>query len=53
MSAPVELRVAERHDLAKLVEIENSCFTSDILSRRSFQRFLNPGPHEIIVAQSD
>jgi len=51
MNSPVELRVADQHDLARLVEIENSCFTSDILSRRSFQRFLRPGAHEIIVAE--
>lgn len=53
MSSPVVLRVADQRDLAKLVEIENICFTSDILSRRSFQRFLRPGAHEIIVAESN
>jgi len=45
------LRPATNNDLSKLVEIENTCFTSDILSRRSFQRFLRPGAHEIIVAE--
>jgi ribosomal protein S18 acetylase RimI-like enzyme/predicted double-glycine peptidase len=51
MTVSVALRVADRRDLAKLVEIENICFTSDILSRRSFQRFLRPGAHEIVVAE--
>ena len=45
------MRNANSHDLSRLVDIENRCFTSDILSRRSFQRFLRPGTHEIIVAQ--
>jgi len=53
MSASLVLRAADQHDLQKLVEIENTCFTSDILSRRSFQRFLRPGAHEILIAERD
>lgn len=53
MKSPVVLRSAERRDLQQLVDIENACFTSDILSRRSFQRFLRPGAHEILVAEFD
>jgi len=47
------LRTADQEDLLRLVEIENRCFTSDILSRRSFQRFLRRGAHEVIVALVD
>ncbi|WP_455376696.1 GNAT family N-acetyltransferase/peptidase C39 family protein [Kaarinaea lacus] len=53
MSESIVMRPADQRDLARLVEIENICFTSDILSRRSFQRFLRPGAHEIIVAETD
>ena len=53
MSSALRLRIAKRQDLPQLVKIENSCFASDILSRRSFQRFLRPGPHEVIVAEKD
>jgi len=51
MNSSVALRAADRRDLQQLVDIENTCFTSDILSRRSFQRFLRPGAHEVIVAE--
>lgn len=46
----VKIRQARIEDLSALVEIENACFSSDILSRRSLQRFIQPGPHELRVA---
>lgn len=52
MKPSVLLRPASQHDLSRLVEIENSCFSSDILSRRSFKRFLQKGSHHILVAEA-
>lgn len=51
MSDKTSIRPAQEHDLQRLVEIENICFSSDILSRRSFQRFLRNGAHELLVAE--
>ena len=53
MTSSVKLRAASKDDLSRLVEIEHACFTSDILSRRSFQRFIRPGAHELIVAENN
>ena len=50
MTQKVIIRPASQQDLIRLLEIENSCFTTDILSRRSFQRFIQPGSHELLVA---
>jgi ribosomal protein S18 acetylase RimI-like enzyme len=50
MTEQVQIRSAAKKDLERLVEIENTCFTSDILSRRSFQRFIRPGAHDLKVA---
>lgn len=46
-----QIRLASKSDLPALVEIENICFSSDVLSRRSLQRFIRPGPHEILIAE--
>jgi len=51
LSSQITLRTASQDDLDRLVEIENVCFSTDILSRRSFQRFIRPGAHELVVAQ--
>ncbi len=42
------LRRAERADVPALLEIETSCFQSDRLSRRSFQRWI-ASPHGILL----
>lgn len=47
------IRDADMGDLQALIEIENSTFTSDNLSRRSFQRFIRPGAHDLLVAQTE
>ncbi len=49
----ISVRSAGRQNLARLLDIENTCFDSDILSRRSFQRFLAPGAHDLLVARFD
>ncbi|WP_455207510.1 GNAT family N-acetyltransferase/peptidase C39 family protein [Kaarinaea lacus] len=51
MTQQIRIRSADKNDLEPLVELENICFTSDILSRRSFQRFIRPGAHDIKVAE--
>ena len=53
MKTKVIFRQARNEDLSRLLEIENSCFTMDILSRRSMQRFIQPGAHELTVAVLD
>jgi len=53
MTVEFNLRPATTRDLEQLVKIENICFTSDLLSRRSFQRFLRPGTHDMLVAEID
>lgn len=50
MKSQIEIRPAKKSDLDFLEEIEDACFTSDNLSRRSFQRFIRPGSHELLVA---
>jgi ribosomal-protein-alanine acetyltransferase len=51
-SAPTRIRGAERADLDALVEIENRCFDSDRLSRRSFRHLLTRGRAATLVAES-
>ena len=51
MNQQVLIRRAKSQDLTSLVSIENTCFTSDILSRRSLQRFIRVGAHDLLVAQ--
>jgi len=53
MTDDIQIRSATKNDLERLVEIENTCFTSDILSRRSFQRFIRAGAHDLKVATLD
>ena len=40
-------------DLDALIEIEQAVFTTDILSRRSFRRFLAASSASVIVAEAD
>lgn len=51
-SAPTRIRGAELTDLDALVEIENRCFDSDRLSRRSFRHLLTRGRAATLVAES-
>lgn len=53
MTSSVQFRLAEQADLERLLEIENRCFSMDVLSRRSMQRFIQPGSHELTVAVVD
>lgn len=50
-SAPVTLRRGRIGDLDALVALENAVFTTDILSRRSFRRFLAAPNVALIVAE--
>jgi ribosomal protein S18 acetylase RimI-like enzyme len=51
--APVSVRVrnAERGDIDALIELEQSVFASDRLSRRSLQRFLCSRTAQMVVAE--
>jgi [ribosomal protein S18]-alanine N-acetyltransferase len=52
-SAPaVKLRRGRIGDLDALIEIEQAAFTTDILSRRSFRRFLAAASASVIVAEA-
>ena len=52
-SAPIALRLADAEDLDALVELEQRCFSEDVLSRRSFKRFLSNPQDYIWVAEAD
>lgn len=49
----IVIREAQRSDVEALVALEEQCFSSDRLSRRSFQNFVKPGPHQLLVAVHD
>lgn len=49
----IQFRTAVADDLKPLVALENRCFDSDQLSRRSFKRFIEPGAHLLRVAEVD
>jgi ribosomal protein S18 acetylase RimI-like enzyme len=48
-----QIRHALTNDLVALLEIENVCFETDRLSRRSFQNFIKPGAHDLWVLSSE
>ena len=50
---PFVIRPAAKQDLPQLVAMENVCFESDRLSRRSFQRFIGKGTDGFWVAEAD
>jgi ribosomal-protein-alanine acetyltransferase len=50
-SAPTRIRAAELTDLDALVAIENLCFETDRLSRRSFRHLLTRGRAATLVAE--
>jgi ribosomal-protein-alanine acetyltransferase len=50
-SAPTRIRPAELADLGALVAIENRCFDTDRLSRRSFRHLLTRGRAAILVSE--
>lgn len=49
MVSQTEIRAARPDDLEPLLAIEQACFDSDRLSRRSFTNFIKPGAHELLV----
>ena len=52
MTTPV-IRQANKSDLSDLIALEKRCFETDLLSRRSFQNFIKPGPHELLLLLAD
>lgn len=44
-------RQARLEDLVNLVDIEQHCFETDRLSKRSFQNFIKPGSHDLWVIE--
>jgi ribosomal protein S18 acetylase RimI-like enzyme len=50
-AAPVTLRHGRIGDLDALVALENAVFTTDIISRRSFRRFLAAPNVALIIAE--
>lgn len=51
-SKPV-VRPAEQDDLDALIAIEEKCFTTDRISRRSFRRFMKVDSAEVLIAEVD
>jgi ribosomal protein S18 acetylase RimI-like enzyme len=51
VAPPAKLRPGHKRDLDALVALENAVFTTDILSRRSFYRFLTVSKSSLIVAE--
>ena len=49
MNDRADIRLARNSDLSQLLAIEQTCFDSDRLSRRSFANFIKPGAHELLV----
>ncbi len=51
-NSSVEIREASPSDLDALVDLENICFETDRVSRRSFRRFLDRPTARLVVAES-
>ncbi|MBU2711343.1 GNAT family N-acetyltransferase/peptidase C39 family protein [Zooshikella harenae] len=51
-STGIQIRPARPNDLSELLAIEQICFTSDRLSKRSFKHFLHSSTALLAVAQS-
>ncbi|WP_316861859.1 GNAT family N-acetyltransferase [uncultured Cohaesibacter sp.] len=49
----VMLRTAKIEDLDQLVVLENTCFTSDVISARSFRSFIRNDTSRLILAVND
>jgi len=49
MTERAEIRNVKPEDLQQLLEIEQTCFQTDRLSRRSFTNFIKSGAHELLV----
>ncbi|MBF0471312.1 MAG: GNAT family N-acetyltransferase/peptidase C39 family protein [Gammaproteobacteria bacterium] len=49
MALAAEIRPAIRSDVSQLLALEERCFESDRLSRRSFHNFIKPGAHTLLV----
>jgi ribosomal protein S18 acetylase RimI-like enzyme/predicted double-glycine peptidase len=52
-AAPLPIRPAVEADLPELLRLEETCFTEDRLSRRSFRRFLGSHTAALLVAPGD
>ncbi|WP_233468361.1 GNAT family N-acetyltransferase/peptidase C39 family protein [Zooshikella ganghwensis] len=52
MSTDIQIRPARPDDLSALLAIEQICFTSDRLSKRSFKHFLHSSTVSLAVAQN-
>lgn len=50
--ASTMIRPAQPDDLNRLVELEELCFDTDRMSRRSFRHFLQPNQHCFLVAET-
>ena len=48
-NSAVQLRPGCVEDLDQLIAIEEACFETDRLSKRSFLNFIKPGAHELMV----
>lgn len=53
LSAPARLRKAVRADVAALVTLEERCFETDRLSRRSFNRLVQSDTAWLVLAESE
>jgi len=53
MGEKVNIRLGRTADIDQLLEIEQVCFDTDRLSRRSFLRFIKPGAHELLIVEDD
>lgn len=47
------IRQAKMHDIEQLLAMEETCFETDRLSRRSFLNFIKQGAHDLLVLDSD
>lgn len=47
------IRCAQKADIHALLSVENTCFTTDKLSKRSFQHFIKTGSHDLWVIEQN
>jgi ribosomal-protein-alanine acetyltransferase len=50
MTAPLNIRTAQLDDLPRLIQLEELCFVTDKISRRSFRHFLHKASAGFLVA---
>ncbi len=49
----VVIRAADQSDIGALVGLENRCFETDRVSRRSFRRFIESSTARLLIAEAD